>query len=215
MLRRFPSDPHFPSPGALALACALACTSGCSRAPSELSANPAPSSSQGEHLSDASTFSAPTLPLFWTDPAAWERHQPKTNNRAAEYRIPHASTDAEDADCVVLTFGPRQGGTPEQNLDRWISQFTDQKEAPLKATKPARFSPGGLDVNRVEVAGTYTAMRLPGESASPEPKHGYRLIGAVVQAPNGLWFFKLTGPDATVKAAAHDFDSMIQSVRAR
>jgi hypothetical protein len=115
---------------------------------------------------------------------------------------------------VVLTFGPRQGGTPEQNIDRWIGQFADRTENPVKATRPANKN-GGLTVKRVEVAGTYSPMQMPGESTAPEPKHGYRLIGSVVDAPSGLWFFKLTGPDATVKAAAHDFDHMVGASRAR
>ncbi len=114
----------------------------------------------------------------------------------------------------MFGFGPQQGGTPEQNLQRWVGQFAELKEKPSRATRPATPS-GALTVDRVEVAGTYTPMRLPGESVSPEPKPGYRLIGAVVNAPSGLWFFKLTGPDATVRAAAHDFDTMVQAVRPR
>ena len=41
----------------------------------------------------------------------------------------------------------------------------------------------------------------------------YRLLGAIVDAPEGAVFFKLTGPSATVAAAEKDFDSMISSIQ--
>ena len=154
------------------------------------------------------------MPLVWDDPSGWTRRAPTTGSRAAEYAIPRAPSDSEDAECTVVTFGPRQGGTPDQNLDRWIGQFRDLTGRPVKATRPSNRT-GGLEIKRVEVAGTYMAMQLPGEHAPPDPKHGYRLIGAVIEAPSGLWFFKLTGPDATVQAASHDFDQMVQSAHPR
>ena len=188
---------------------------GCSRAPTELATDTRPSPSPAEQADGATSSASPSWPsvsLVWADPAAWTRHKPKTNARVAEYLVPHVDGDSDDAECTVITFGPTQGGTPEQNIDRWIAQFGDQTERPTKATRPARS--GALEVHRVEVAGTYTPMRLPGESAS-EHKPGYRLVGAVVSAPSGLWFFKLTGPDGTVRAAAHDFDTMIHSAHPR
>jgi hypothetical protein len=39
------------------------------------------------------------------------------------------------------------------------------------------------------------------------------MIGAVVESPGGMWFFKLTGPDATVKAARSSFSWMIDSLK--
>ena len=36
---------------------------------------------------------------------------------------------------------------------------------------------------------------------------------AIVEAPGGLWFFKLTGLDATVKAATPAFDGLIGSIQ--
>jgi hypothetical protein len=44
------------------------------------------------------------------------------------------------------------------------------------------------------------------------PKPGYRLIGAIVEAPEGMVFFKLTGPAKTVQAAKPAFDKMLQSI---
>ena len=43
-------------------------------------------------------------------------------------------------------------------------------------------------------------------------KPGYRLLGAIVEAPNGMVFFKCTGPAATISKAQADFDRMIGSL---
>jgi hypothetical protein len=130
--------------------------------------------------------------------------------RAAEYLVPHAANDTDDAECIVITFGPGQGGGVDDNIDRWVGQFASPSAGPTRTTRTVE----GMSVTRVEVAGTYTPMRMPGAPA-PTAKGASRLLGAIVQAPSGLWFFKLTGPDATVKAAAADFDAMVGSVRPR
>jgi hypothetical protein len=44
-------------------------------------------------------------------------------------------------------------------------------------------------------------------------KTGYRLLGAIVEAPEGNVFFKLTGPAATVGAAQADFDALVGSMK--
>jgi hypothetical protein len=40
-----------------------------------------------------------------------------------------------------------------------------------------------------------------------------RLIGAVVEGPGGPWYFKLTGPDATVTAQKEAFLAMLRAVK--
>jgi hypothetical protein len=124
--------------------------------------------------------------------------------RAAEYTVPRATGDSEDGECIVITFGPGQGGGVDENVDRWVAQFSG-------ATKPERSKQQihGLNVTRVEVGGTYTPMRMPGMAAAPSSRPGWRLLGAIVEAPSGLWFFKVTGPDATVKAARPDLEAML------
>jgi hypothetical protein len=53
-----------------------------------------------------------------------------------------------------------------------------------------------------------------GSGGSPSaPRPGSRLVGEIVEAPSGPWFFKLTGPDATVKAAGTELDALVDSIR--
>jgi hypothetical protein len=130
--------------------------------------------------------------------------------RVAEYVVPGAEGDARDAECTVITFGPTQGGSVSDNVDRWVRQFNPLAGAPTKATRRV----GGMTVTRVEVAGSYHPMAMPGAQPASSTEQGARLVGAILEAPSGLWFFKLTGPDATVRAAAPELDALVDSARA-
>jgi hypothetical protein len=94
----------------------------------------------------------------------------------------------------------------DANVQRWSGQFKEKPTA-----KRERRTAGGLDVTLVDIRGTYLnpggrAMESRGE------KPDYRLLGAIVEAPGGQVFFKLTGPAATVAAAEAAFDSLLASI---
>jgi hypothetical protein len=128
--------------------------------------------------------------------------------RAAEYFVPRAGADKEDGECSVITFGPDKGGSVDDNVERWAKQLGAAPAAVERTTRTVH----GMKVTRVEVAGVYTPMALPSIPAGP-PRPGYRLVGDIVEAPSGLWFFKLTAPDATAKAAGKSLDRLIDSLR--
>jgi hypothetical protein len=78
--------------------------------------------------------------------------------------------------------------------------------------KTSQLDAGGRSVLLVEVAGTYDGgMTMTAEPSTPKP--GYALLGAIVEGPDANWFFKLTGPEATI-ASQHDaFLSLLQSLK--
>ena len=51
---------------------------------------------------------------------------------------------------------------------------------------------------------------LPIFTAPANPKPGYRLLGAIVEGPEGAVFFKLTGPEKSVTAAEKTFRKMLE-----
>ena len=126
--------------------------------------------------------------------------------RAATYVVPAAAGDAEAGECAVFYFGPGQGGGVDENIKRWIGQF----EGGPAASKPAQTTIAGMKVTTIEHSGTYMAGGPMTQARTPKP--GYRLIGAIVEAPEGAVFFKLTGPAKTVQAAKAAFDKMLQSM---
>jgi len=143
--------------------------------------------------------------IRWTVPSRWSEG-PASAMRVATYEVP-ASKGAGPAECPVFFFGPGQGGSVEANVERWARQF----EGTPKAGRTTR-TVAGLSVTVVELEGTYLS---PGGAmmTSQGKRPGYRLRGAIVEAPRGNVFFKLTGPAATVAASGADFEALITSIR--
>jgi len=50
-----------------------------------------------------------------------------------------------------------------------------------------------------------------GSAAGQHP--GYMLLGAIAEGPDANWFFKLTGPEATVEAQRAGFEALLKSLR--
>jgi hypothetical protein len=99
------------------------------------------------------------------------------------------------------------------NAVRWAEQFTGADGKPARdSMKTSEIEVGGFKVFVVEVAGTYSGgMTMTAAPAMPMP--GYRLLGAVAPGPDANWYFKFTGPDATVNAQRDAFTSMVKSLK--
>ncbi|MDQ2974344.1 MAG: hypothetical protein M3R69_02900 [Acidobacteriota bacterium] len=142
-------------------------------------------------------------------PEGWVSESPGSKMRVAQYKLPKADGDAEDASLVVYYFGPSQGGTVDANIDRWISQMEQPGGGSSKA-KTETLTVHGLKVTTVDVAGRYSAEMSPG-SATHYNKPGFRLRGAVVETPKGFYFAKLVGPEKTVGHWNKAFSDYIKS----
>lgn len=147
----------------------------------------------------------------WTPPAQW-KVQPARAMRVATYTVPAAEGDAEDGECAVFFFGAGQGGDVESNLRRWIGQFEQPDGKPSgQAAERGEKAIAGLKVTTLKLDGTYLASAGP-MAPVQEKKPGYRLLGAIVEAPEGNVFFKLTGAAKTVAAAETEFNGMVGSL---
>ena len=140
----------------------------------------------------------------WNVPAGWTVQEPRPM-RMATYAIP-AAAGAEAGECGVFYFGNGKGGSVDENLSRWAGQF-ESPAAPKKSEKTIN----GLRVHLMDVSGTYLAPGGP-MMQSQGKKSGWRLSGAIVEAPDGLVFFKCTGPAATIQKAEKDIDALLKSV---
>jgi hypothetical protein len=64
------------------------------------------------------------------------------------------------------------------------------------------------------VSGAYTGMGGP-NAPGGAPKAGYRLLGAIVEGPQGSVFFKFAGPAKTVAQNQGAFEKMLDSIGAQ
>ena len=150
--------------------------------------------------------------LGFTPPASWKPRPAASAMRVAEFVVPKAPGDQEDAEIIVYYFGGT-GGSIAANVDRWIGQMQQPDGTPSKdkARREAQ-TVNGLKVSLVDVSGTYVAEVRPG-AADRHNKPNFRLRAAVVETPRGPYFIKMTGPAKTVAAADADFKKFVGSLR--
>jgi hypothetical protein len=149
--------------------------------------------------------------VTWTAPSRWKNNPGAGSSmRVATYIIPAAAGDSEGAECTVFKG---IGGGVAANIKRWIDQFeqTDGSSSDSKAKQKTE-TINGLNVTTVDVTGTFKGGgMMTGQPTIKKPD--YRLLGAIVEAPQGEIFFKLTGPEKTVAAAQSDFQSLLKSIK--
>lgn len=156
----------------------------------------------GEAQGAASAGVAPsdaTAALTWKAPASWPSQPNPSSFRIATHKVPHAKGDTEDAELSVV----RAGGDVDANIQRWVEQF-EGATSPKRQEKTVH----GVKVTVVEVEGTYQG----GMGAAPTPHAGWALLAAIVATPDEPYFFKVTGPTATVRAARPTFDALLESI---
>lgn len=148
--------------------------------------------------------------VHWTAPSSWKTEAARPM-RTATYTVAATAGDKEPGECVAYYFGKGQGGTVEMNILRWKGQFmgADGKMAPAKT---GEMTVHGMKVTTIETQGEYSGMGGPMAKEHPK-KAGYKLVGAIVDAPEGLIFFKFTGPVKTVDANQPAFRKMVESVQ--
>lgn len=188
--------------------------SGCSK-PAEPDPGPpqiAPATSSGPSAAPGPATQTPaavpgTRPaeITWTAPASWKSAPNPSPMRKATYKIAKADDDPEDAELSVS----QAGGGVDANIKRWSSQFDGLPE--LKVTHR---DVGSLAVTIVEGHGTFNGGGMPGGPPAA-PKKGWALLAAIVESAEPPYFFKLTGPEKTVKAAKGDFDTFVGSFKGK
>lgn len=146
--------------------------------------------------------------IQWSYPEAWTRDAGRPM-RVVTYAIPAAEGDPEPGECGVFYFGEQQGGDVDGNIQRWGAQF----EGATQAEKTA-MQVGGMNVTTVRIEGTFLAPGGP-MMQSQGKKENYKLLGAIIEAPGGMVFFKCTGPAKTIEEAQPVFLSMVNSVHAQ
>ena len=92
-------------------------------------------------------------------------------------------------------------------LDRTIPAARRQA---LRAGGAAKQTINGLAVTTIDGSGAYLAAGPMAPSMVRKP--GFRLLGAIVEGPQGAVFFKFTGPAKTVAAGQGAFQGLLKSL---
>lgn len=142
--------------------------------------------------------------VSWTLPEGWSIAPPSGPMRAGELVIPEGGTFA------IFRFG-KGGGSVSSNLDRWRDQFS-RRDTLWTETSAAP----GFPIHLMVVEGDFQdGMGPHGVRDSAVTKTGQALLGAILEAPEGLVVFKAVLPLATGRARLADFRKLLTSVRSK
>ena len=136
-------------------------------------------------------------------PDSWKIVKPSSSMRLMEFRI---GNNSEASMAVFKNIG----GTVNDNLERWAGQFGFKLlDEDVRVTTETI---NDIDFHIISILGTYTnTMAFSPNAASP--KNNYRLLGAIANTSDGLYYFKMTGPNDIINNEIEEFSYFIQSLR--
>ena len=161
--------------------------------------------------SGATSSATSVAGISFTAPSHWQNLGPN-GMRKAQFRLTAQEGDTAPGEVNVFYFGPTSGGGVQANLDRWIGQMVmPDGSDPAAAAKSSTFSANGMAGHIVSLNGSYKSGggRPMGGNTTIMP--GYRLVGVVLEGPQGSVFFKLTGPLATAQAMESELLAMVEN----
>jgi gluconolactonase len=137
--------------------------------------------------------------LKLTVPADWKAMQPSSRLRLAEFSIPAAEGDTEASELVVF---PPFGGSVEQNVSRWVTQF----EGEGRQVRMRKGASTHGDYVLVDMQGTYKKPVGPPIQGRTAAVENYRMLAVILMVEGkGNYFLKVTGPQKTVAGVVDAF----------
>ena len=139
-------------------------------------------------------------------PKDWEKEQPSSSMRIAQFRLPGNDGDGE----LIIFSGI--GGSIDANLNRWYGQFKSEtensvSESALRSNSQIK----DMDVTFSYISGTYLKSSM-GMGGAKEEMPNYALLAAIVATSDGLYYFKGTGPKSTMDSHKVKFETFIRSI---
>lgn len=145
----------------------------------------------------------------------WKKKMPRSRIVEYEFEIPVVEGDEIPGRLTVMG----SGGSIDDNVSRWLNQFTDAggKALTKDKAKVEKLSIGGLTVHYVDLSGTYKDMPGgPFAGGATTLRENYRMLGAIIENKTaGNYFLKLYGPKATIAANEKAFQDFVNSLKVK
>jgi hypothetical protein len=152
---------------------------------------PSPSMPGGMAPPMPSRDSAPS-PIKWKTPDGWAEITPS----AMRYASFSAGVNENKIDISIVTFAG-EGGSDADNVNRWRQQIG------LPSMSPSAIATQVTQLKNPEAS--FSSIDIAGANA--------RTLAAWTRRDGHVWFFKATGPNATVEKEKPNFVKFVESVR--
>jgi hypothetical protein len=147
-----------------------------------------------------------------TTPSSWKEETPANKLRKKQFVIPRDEHDSENAQLLVIYLGMGQGGSAEDNVQRWKGLFTPPSGKSIDdVTKVEKLKVGAVPATYVDIHGTYKGASFE----KLEPKPDYRMLAVYFGSPDGPgpYFFRLVGPARTVELHKKEFEDWMKGFK--
>lgn len=145
-------------------------------------------------------------------PSGWKEEAPSNRMRYAQFRLPMAKGDSDDAEVVIFKS---LGGTVAQNLDRWKKMFTPPEGKTIDdVAKVTEIKIGGKDASLLDIHGTYTMKTRPFDpNDKGEKRPDYRMLAVQFDGPQNAYHIRLVGPAKTVGQYKDGFEKWLKNFK--
>jgi hypothetical protein len=146
-------------------------------------------------------------------PSTWKEETPSNEMRLAQFKLPKAEGDSEDAQLIIYYF-KAGSGTAEQNLARQLAKFKPPEGKEKVEAKMDKIKVGKLEAPYQDITGTFLSKFPPNApNAKVTEKENYRQLYVPLITDNGDYYPTLVGPAKTVEKHKKDFDDFLKNFK--
>jgi hypothetical protein len=143
-----------------------------------------------------------------TPPADWKEETPSNAMRQAQYKLPKAEKDKDDAELAVFAF-PGGSGSVEANLKRQLDKFVEEG----RKDKTEKIKVGTIEATYQDVSGTFMKKAFPMAKDFTKMEN-YRQLYVVFEAKDGKqYYMTLMGPKDTVEKHKKGFEEFLKNFK--
>jgi hypothetical protein len=145
-------------------------------------------------------------------PAEWKEEAPANRMRYAQFRLPKARGDDQNAELIIFKG---LGGSADANIKRWKDQFQPPAGKTIDdVARVEQIKVGDRPATYLDVRGTYLFKAQPfNPNAKVEKRPDYRMLAVHLDGKNDVYHIKLTGPANTVAHYKQGFDDWLKAFK--
>lgn len=141
-------------------------------------------------------------------PDGWKEEPTTSEMRLAQFKLPKAEGDAEDAQLIIFYF-KGGSGTAEQNLQRQVAKFAGKPEV-----KVDKIQVGKVEAPYQDITGTFLQKKRPFDPQDKGvEKANYRQLYVPLVTDKGDYYPTLVGPAKTVEKHKKDFEAFLKNFK--
>lgn len=143
-------------------------------------------------------------------PATGWRELPPSKTVNRKFSFGPLENDTDSSIATVYFPGKKNQTTVYQTREAWISRMSYKDgRNPKSAALVHERQVGGMTAHVLSIYGDYT----PPDGSTGKPLSNYRLVGIVIEAPEGNLYLELAGPDHTAKIMIEAFMTMVYQAK--